>query len=678
MDRLLYGSAYYDEYMPHDRIAKDTAMMTDAGHTVIRIAESTWSTLEPQPGIYDFTHVDRALAAAQEAGLDVIVGTPTYAVPAWLVRSYPDVLAETSTGRGRYGARQNMDITHPAFLLHAERVIRALAEHTARHPSVVGFQLDNETKYYDTASDAVQRRFVKHLRDRFDDDLGALNAAFGLDYWSNRVDAWEDFPDVRGTINGSLGAAFDRWRRTLVDDYLAWQAAIVREHARDDQFLTQNFDFDWGPGWSYGLQPSVNHFTAARTVDVAGVDVYHPTQSRLTGKEIAFGGDMMRSVKDGANYLVLETQAQGQHGWLPYPGQLRLQAYSHLASGADGVMYWHWHSIHHSFETYWKGLLSHDLEPNPTYEESGVVGREWREHGQSLLHLRKQNRVAVMVSNEALTALRWFTVETGFIDGVFGSSIGYNDVLRWVYDALFDLNVEVDLVPVDATDLSRYALVLAPALYTAPQATHDALRAFVEGGGHLVATFRSFVADDDLGVWADRAPHDLTDVFGMTYSQFSRPDGARLAPRGPLADLVDGTPAAERFLELLRPDGADVLAAYDHPAWGEYAAVTRHVVGDGSATYVGTMTDPATLRAVLTVVLREAGLWGTAQDLAGRVTVRRGTNGRGRELTYLLNYSGEPVTVAAPASGTSVLDGAPVAAGEPVTVGAWDLVVVEG
>src|SRR5690606_8586152 len=153
----------------------------------IRIAESTWSTLEPQPGIYDFTHVDRALAAAQEAGLDVIVGTPTYAVPAWLVRSYPDVLAETSTGRGRYGARQNMDITHPAFLLHAERVIRALAEHTARHPSVVGFQLDNETKYYDTASDAVQRRFVKHLRDRFDDDLGALNAAFGLDYWSNRV-----------------------------------------------------------------------------------------------------------------------------------------------------------------------------------------------------------------------------------------------------------------------------------------------------------------------------------------------------------------------------------------------------------------------------------------------------------------------------------------------------------
>ncbi|MFD6091079.1 beta-galactosidase [Oerskovia sp. NPDC060338] len=678
MDKIFYGTAYYDEYLPYDRIATDTTMMTEAGHTVIRIAESTWSTLEPQPGVLDFSHVDRALDAAARAGLDVIVGTPTYAVPAWLVASYPEVLAETSSGRGRYGARQIMDITHPAFRLHAERIIRALVDHTAQHPSVVGFQLDNETKFYDTASPAVQRAFVKHLRTLFDDDLGALNEAYGLDYWSNRVDAWEDFPDVRGTVNGSLGAAFDRYRRGLVDEYLGWQAQIVREYARDDQFLTQNFDFDWSPGWSYGLQPAVDHFSAARTVDVAGVDIYHPTQSRLTGKEIAFGGDMTRSIKDGASYLVLETQAQGQMGWLPYPGQLRLQAYSHLASGAFGVMYWHWHSIHSSFETYWKGLLSHDLEPNPTYEESGVVGREWAEHGQSLLHLRKKNRVAIMVSNEALTALRWFTLETGFIDGVFGSSIGYNDVLRWVYDALFDLNVEVDFVPPSVEDLSQYAMVVTPVLYTAPESTLAMLRAYVEQGGHLVSTFRTAVADEHVKVWHDRAPHGLTDVFGMTYNQFTTPDGARLAPAGRLADAVDGTPEARTLLELLRPEGAEVLATYDHPAWGEYAAITRHRFGAGTATYLGTMTAPEVLRDVLGALLRDADLWSWPQDLAGRVTVRRGTNGRGRELTYLLNYSAATVEVPSPVTATSVLDGASVTEGDVLAVGPWDLVVLEG
>ena len=681
MDQLLFGAAYYDEYLPTDRIETDVAMMQAAGITVVRIAESTWSTLEPQPGVFDFTHVDRALDAFEAAGIHVIVGTPTYAVPAWLVASHPDVLATTDTGEGRYGARQIMDITNPTYLFHAERVIRRLLERTAHRPGVIGFQVDNETKYHRTAGRAVQRAFVKHLRTEFAGDLAALNRAFGLDYWSNRVDAWEDFPDVRGTVNGSLGAAFDRFRRGLVEEFLAWQAGLVREYARADQFVTQNFDFDWTPGWSYGLQPAVDHFRAARAVDVAGVDIYHPTQDRLTGKEIAFGGDMTRSIKGGANYLVLETQAQGQLAWLPYPGQLRLQAYSHLAGGADGVLYWHWHSIHHSFETYWKGLLSHDLAPNPTYEEAGVFGREVQRVGSSLIHLRKRNRAAVMVSNEALTALRWFTLETGFVDGVFGSSIGYNDVLRWVYDALFELNVEVDFVSPDDADLGRYDLLVVPALYAAPQATVDRLAAFVRDGGHLVTTFRTAVADENLQVWHDTAPHGLAEL-GVTYNQFTVPgDGVGLALHGDLAaepGAAEGAAAgAQAFLELLQPVGAEVLASYDHPAWGRYAAVTRNRVGAGAAVHLGTMTSPGLVRAVLALAARDAGITDWAQDLAGTVTVRRGTNAAGRALTYLLNYSSAPVTLAAPVAGRSVLDGADVAAGQELTVGAWDLVVLE-
>lgn len=679
MDRMLFGAAYYDEYMPTDRIDTDVRMMLAAGINVVRIAESTWSTLEPQPGVFDFHHVDRALDAFEAAGISVIVGTPTYAVPSWLTASHPDVLATTRAGEGRYGARQIMDITHPTYLFHAERVIRELMAHTAHRSAVIGFQIDNETKFHDTAGRGVQRAFVKHLRQEFDGDLAALNAAFGLDYWSNRIDAWEDVPDVRGTINGSLGAAFDRFRRGLVEEFLGWQAGIVREYARDDQWVTQNFDFDWTPGWSYGLQPSVDHFKAARTVDLAGVDIYHPTQSRLTGKEIAFGGDMTRSIKGGANYLVLETQAQGQLGWLPYPGQLRLQAYSHLASGADGVMYWHWHSTHHAFETYWKGLLSHDLETNPTYEEAGVFGRELAALGERFGHLRKQNRVAIMVSNEALTALQWFTLETGFINGVFGSSIGYNDVLRWVYDALFELNVEVDFVPADDADLARYDLVIAPVLYTAPQSTVDALRDYVAGGGHLVTTFRSMVADEHVEVWHDRAPHGLVDTLGVTYNQFTRPDGVDLALHGDLAGVEPAALDARHFMELLVPRGAEVLASYRHDAYRDYAAITRHRVGAGSALHLGTMTSPELLRAVLALAVRDAGVGDWAQDLAGTASVRRGRNAAGNDVTYLLNYSGTAVELASPVAGRSVLaDDATVAVGDTLTVGAWDLVVVEG
>ena len=165
------------------------------------------------------------------------------------------------------------------------------------------------------------------------------------------------------------------------------------------------------------------------------------------------------------------------------------------------VEYWHWHSIHNSFETYWKGLLSHDLEPNPTYREAGMFGREIAkpEVGERLVHLKKHNKVAIMVSNESLTALDWFLIEAGF---PFGGTLKYNDVVRNIYDALFELNVECDFIPSDAPAerLAKYEMIVTPALYCTPQETTDRLREFVSNGGHLVSTMRSFVTDDEVTV----------------------------------------------------------------------------------------------------------------------------------------------------------------------------------
>lgn len=713
---ILFGAAYYDEYVPQDldRIDEDMVMMKQAGMNVIRIAESTWSTEEPQPGVFDFTHVDRALDAAERAGINVIVGTPTYAVPAWLVRMHPDVLADTPQGAGKYGARQIMDIVNPAYRFYGERIIRKLISHVAQHPAVIGYQVDNETKYYDSVSRDMQALFVKSLRERFDNNLQALNEAFGLDYWSNRIDAWEDFPDVTGSINQSLRGAFDRFRRQQVSEFLAWQAGIVREYMRDDQFITHNFDFDWR-GYSYGVQPMVDHFEASQAMDMTGADIYHPTEDELTGKEIAFGGDLARSTKEGRNYIVLETEAQGQHGWLPFPGQLRLQAYSHLASGADGVMYWHWSSIHNSFETYWKGVLSHDYEPNPTYREAGVFGNEIaQDHVQrAVRHLRKHNRVAIMVNNESLSALDWFRIETGF---PFGGGVAYNDVVRRVYDALFELNVECDIVPSSASAqrLAQYSMVIVPALYCAPQSTVDVLREFVANGGHLLATMRSFVSDEDVKVWHDRAPHALDDVFGIRYNQFTRPRSVDVRFTAEYAGSTVDTKndaavdaaqhggnsvvEAQALIELLTPaQDTTVLAYYDHYAWRDYAAITRHTFGKGDAQWIGTLLDSDAMREVLREAVTHAAVLDQAiAALHGAVTVRQGINEQGQHVTYLLNYSAQPVTFAVPVSGevlvggvrvvtegTAIADeaagpaaGSVLTAGDCITLGPWNLAIV--
>lgn len=418
---ILFGAAYYEEYSPTDRLDDDIRMMKAANITVVRIAESTWGTLEPQEGVFDFSHVDRVLNAMDKAGIKVIVGTPTYAVPTWLAREHPDVLVITPRGPAQYGRRQNMDITNQHFRDAAQRVIIALIDYVKDHPCVVGYQLDNETKSYDTSGPNVQAAFVKWMQSHFP-DLPAMNKELGLDYWSNRINRWEDFPSANGAINASLTSAFAEFERSLVTDYLAWQASLVRQHARADQFLTQNFDLDWR-GYSYGIQPDVNHFAAALALDVAGIDIYHPTQDHLTGAEIAFGGDVARSMRGGQNYLVIETEAQGFPEWTPYPGQLRLQAFSHLASGANMVEYWHWSTTNNAIETYWRGLLSQDNKPNPTYEEAATIGKDFARLGPQLVNMQKQNRIAIYVSNQALTAFNAFK---------FGwtSTATYNDVLR--------------------------------------------------------------------------------------------------------------------------------------------------------------------------------------------------------------------------------------------------------
>ena len=656
MKELLYGAAYYDEYMPYDRLDKDVEMMKKAG---------------PQPGVFDFFHVERVMDAMEAAGINVIIGTPTYAVPTWMVKAHPDVLATTVKGRGIYGARQIMDITHPVYLFYAERVIRELMKRTAHRKCVIGFQLDNETKYYGTAGKNVQEQFVKYLREKFHDDLDALNYEFGLDYWSNRINAWEDFPDVRGTINGSLGAEFEKFQRTLVDKFLSWQADIVNEYRREEQFVTHNLDFEWR-GYSYGIQPYVNHLHASQCLTIAGTDIYHPTQDELTGAEIAFGGDLIRSLKQD-NYLVIETEAQGFPGWTPYKGQLRLQAYSHLASGANSVMYWHWHSIHNSFETYWKGLLSHDFQENASYKEACTIGNEFAKLGSHLVNLKKKNDVAVLVSNEALTALNWFRIQEQ-APGADAQSIYYNDVMRWMYDTLYRMNVECDFIWPESENLDQYKAIVVPALYAAPDELLIRLNQYVENGGTLIASFKTAFTNENVKVSHQVQPHILKNCLGVHYDQFTFPKNVGLT--GEIISKKNSLSEAKVFMELLTADGAEVLASYEHCNWKDYAAITRNHYGKGQAVYIGCMTDEDTLKAVYKAVLPEAGV--EIPEYHYPIIVRKGTNDLGKTIRYFLNYSAVELEMPYEyKNGEELLENTSVEKGAALQMPAWGVKIVE-
>lgn len=662
IQKLLFGVAYYDEYMPTERLEKDIVMMKAAGINVVRIAESTWGTMETQEGVFNFSHIDRVLNAMHKAGIQVIIGTPTYAIPTWLAKKHPDVLVETGNGPAKYGGRQNMDITNKHFRAAAERVIRKMMEHVKGHPAIIGYQVDNETKSYYTAGPEVQKQFVEYSRKKFK-TLDALNKAFGLNYWSNRINTWEDFPSVVGSINASLSTEFSKFQRGLVTEYLAWQAAIVNEYKRPGQFVTQNFDLDWR-GHSFGIQSEVDHFAAAKAMDVAGIDIYHPSQDKLTGAEISLGGDLARSMKGGKNYFVIETQAQGFPAWVPYPGQLKLQAYSHLASGANMLSYWHWHSIHNSAETYWKGLLSHDFEPNATYNEATTIGKEFERLNKHLVNLKIDNDVAILFSNEALSAFN-----------LFGFGIKYNDVLRPFYDALYKMNVGVDFIDPSSSSIEKYKLIVVPALYAAPDSLLRRLNAYVKNGGHVVYSFRSGFSNENVQVRTTPQPGIINEACGISFDQFTHPNNVGLKDNPFKVSKEDNL--IKTWMELITPKTAKVLAYYDHPFWGKYAALTENNYGKGLASYIGFMPSPALLGEILKDAVTKAKVVRN-ENLNFPLISKSGKNQLGRAVHYYFNYSPDAASITYSfKNGKELLSGSSVKSSEGIKMEPWGVKIIE-
>jgi len=663
MQNVLYGAAYYSEYMPYDRLEQDVALMQKAGISVVRMGESSWGLWEPQDGHFEYAWMDRVVDRMQKAGIKVIMGTPTYSIPAWMYKEHPEIVITNLEGKTiTYGLRQNVDLLDPTYRFYCQRVIRKLVEHYKGNPTVIGWQIDNETSADEVANHDVQAGFVEYLQKKFK-TVDALNKDWGLNYWGQRLNDWTEIPPEQGIINPGWKLEWERYQQWITSDFLAWQAALVNEYKRPDQFITHDLA---GPP-----RAGVNERDISRSLDIVAVNPYHGTQDDYDGMGSSFQGDYTRSLKQ-TNYLVTETNAQtigwdSKSAFPPYDGQLRLDVYTHLSSGANMVEYWHWHSIHYGQETYWKGVLSHDLEPNRAYAEVSRTAHELQNIGADLVDLKRNNQVAILYSNDSRWGIKFMP---------FSDHEDYGSMLSQMYSALYHENVGVDFVFPDSTDFARYKVILVPPLYVASDELLNRLVEYVRHGGHVVMSLKSgFTNEFDTVRWT-MAPGPLRQAAGFRYQEFSN-------LKEPLA--LKGDPfragAANQvsdWAEMLILEGAQPLAYYDHPFFGKYPAITENKFGSGTLTYEGTVLSDVLQEKVLLHVLQEAELTGPDQELPAPVRVKHGTNRSGRMIHYYMNYSSEPQSFTyAYGAGEDLLRHAAVAKSQKITLKPWDLAIVE-
>ncbi|MGC2638939.1 MAG: beta-galactosidase [Acidobacteriaceae bacterium] len=670
---VLYGAAYYHEYEPYERLDADVKLMKDAGITVVRMGESTWSLWEPEDGHFEYAWMDRVVDAMSKAGIKVILGTPTYSIPTWLYHEHPEILARPLGGAQTfYGMRQNMDIENPTYRYYAERLITNLVSHYRNNPDVIGWQIDNETASYGASNHDVFVGFLNHLKEKFGTPEN-LNKAWFLNYWGEDVNSWEDLPTRDDAQSTGYKLEWSRWQQMRVTDFLAWQAALVRRYRGPEQFVTTDF--------GGVMRADVNENAVAAALDIPAVNVYHGTQDHFDGSQQSFEEDFTRSLK-GGNFLVTETNAQSTD-WTsafqypPYDGQLREDVYTHIANGADMVEYWHWASIAANQETYWKGVLSHDYEPNRAYAEVARTAHELQRIGPELAGMQQKNAVAILWSRDSLNAISFMPFTSSGPQWSSGPPVAdYASLVRQFHNALYSLNTGVDFVFPDTPDFSRYKLLIVPAIYIADDALLERISDYVKQGGHVVMTFKSGFASENSAVRWVRAPGPLREAAGFSYQEFSNLEH----PLGLKGDPFQA--GAENHVmywaEFLMPEHAKALAYYDHPFFGRWPAITENEYGTGTLLYEGTYLSDGLQRAILLRELKTLGLAGGDQELPASIHCVRGTDRQGRHLAYYFNYAGQAASFRyTGAAGKDLLSNSQVADGQQITLQAWDVSIVE-
>ena len=660
---ILYGASYYHEYMPYERLEKDVELMEKAGLTFARVGESTWGVLEPRDGEFDFAWLERVIDRLHKAGIKVMLGTPTYSIPAWLFKKHPEIqVKQLNQPRYTYGLRQMTDLTHPTYRFYAERIIRKLIGHFKDHPAIIGYQLDNETHSSGTADAHVQALFRDHVKTKFK-TAAELNKAWGLNYWGQNIGDFDELPPREGILNPGYKLEWERFQQNIISGFLAWQAGIVREIKRPDQFISHDF--------VGGFPSDVDQYETAKALDIPAVNIYMGLQDEMDGEYIATCGDINRSLKPG-NYLVTETTAQTT-GWdsksqlPPYPGQVRLAVYANVASGANLVAYWHWHSLHYGQETYWKGVLSHDLEPGRVYGEVSQIAQELKKVGPDLANLKKKNRVAILYSLDSRHGLNFMP---------FDDNIDYITVLNQFTRTLYNLHVEVDFVFPQSQNLADYELILVPPLYVASDELLDRLSAYVREGGHLLVCFKSGFCNENSTVRWTMAPGPLREAAGFHYQEFSN---LRLPLRlkGDPYGVGEGNKVSV-WAEYVIPETAKALAYYEHPFFSQYPAITLNSYGNGTVTYEGTYLSDKLQEMVVLETLKIAGVAMTDAGLPAVLKAKHATLQDGKAVHFYFNFSGErQIFPYAYGDGTDILSGEPAPQSRKIVLGAWDVAIIK-
>ncbi|MEL6642994.1 MAG: beta-galactosidase [Pseudomonadota bacterium] len=622
------GVCYYPEHWPEEMWAEDARRMVDTGLRWVRIGEFAWSRLEAQPGRYTFDWLDRAIDTLGQAGLKVILGTPTATPPRWMLDRHPGMLARDAHGQPRkFGSRRHYCFSHAGYQQDCARIVTELAQRYGTNPHIHAWQIDNEYGCHDTTlsySEAARDAFRDWLAQRYQSP-DALNRAWGNVFWSMEYSAFDeiDLPNLTVTEpNPSHMMEFRRFSSDQVVRFNKLQADILRAHS--DAPLIHNY---------MGRILDFDHFAVGADLDIASWDSYpvgflsdrledppeHKARFLRQGDPDmqALHHDLYRAVGRG-RWWVMEQQP-GPVNWAPYnpaplPGMPRLWAWEGLAHGAEAVCYFRWRQAPFAQEQMHAGLLRPDSKPAPALAEAAAVARELAELGDIT-----PAKAPVAILFDYPSQWVWETQPQG-------ADFDYFRLVLTAYRALRRAGLSVDILPLDAPNTDDYPLILGPGLMTIDDTVLARLAAHP---GQVILGPRSNSKIETLQIPIPLPPN-LPGIDATVAEVDSLPPGTGIPVAG-------GGAFVHWFEHIDTPEPTGWTTEQGRPA----------TLQGGPITYLAGWPDDALWDRIVTTACDAVGITTTPVPHGLRL---RDT----RDYRFAFNYNAEPVTfdgVTLPAAG---------------------------
>lgn len=641
---LKLGTCYYPEHWDRSLWAQDLQRMLEAGIKVIRIAEFAWSKVEPREGEYTYEFFDSFLEEVAKTEMKVIFCTPTATPPAWLTENYPEALNCTREGvTYRHGERRHNNYNSPIYRRFSRNITEKVASHYGPHPSVIGWQIDNELncgvdEFYSPSDRLEFREFLKKKYGSLD----ALNDAWGTVFWNQTYTAWSEVDVPRPTPSNATNPHrvldYIRFVSESACRFAKEQADIIRRYMKEGDFITTN-----------GLFSNLdNHRMREESLDFITYDSYPNFAYCLDSYD---GKDLLKDRKWSRNltetravsplFGIMEQQS-GANGWnttmeapTPRPGQMTLWTMQSIAHGADYVSYFRWRTCTMGTEIYWHGILDYSSRENRRI-------REVREISGNLTHMQEiagaayEAKVGILKDYDNLWDARldrWHErVDKESQKNLFAAAQLTHTPVDFVY-----LRKGTSL-----EELKRYEVLFYPHAVILTEERVKLLEDYVASGGKLVMGCRTGYKDETGKCVMAPLPGLASGLCGTDIPEYSfvAPD------EGKVFASWDGTKVeAAVFNDILAPagEGAEVLAVYASSYYEGEPALIRNRFGKGEAYYFGGAfaLDTAKLFLERLGVSEPYAAWIKAPECC-EIAVRQK---EGKRYLFVLNYAHEGVQI---------------------------------